>query len=278
MERAPDEEFLDVLRRGTQDLEDDERRVLVEADVLVLHVAFRTAASVARTLRAADVAHRPVAARKAERDVLELAARELHLLVLHTAAVPHALDGRLPLCMETGRGLVGIEVKSGLQTIATDEVEKFRSDVAHGGFAAAIFVSLRAPIAKIPRGLHVQQELALGGLVPALFVSPLALGPEQSMTQLLRGVLALACFLTKPPPAPARAGGGDSAALGALGELLAEEAEALGAARKRFRDDEEVSSRRTDRAVDAIRGVQTRLSSAARNASLRAADSGNALA
>lgn len=99
-----------ALQRGAQDLDEDERCALMEADELVLRVALRTAASVARTLRAEDVAARPVAARKAERDVLELAARELQLLVLHTAAVPHALDGRLPLCIETGRGLIGIEV------------------------------------------------------------------------------------------------------------------------------------------------------------------------
>jgi hypothetical protein len=260
------------------DLDDEEKRALEQADGLVLRVAMRTAASVARALRPEDVAHRPIAARKAERDVLEVAARELQLLVLHTASVPHALDGRLPLCIETGCGVVGIEVKSGLQTIASDEVEKFRSDVAHSRFKVAIFVSLRAPIAKIPKGLHIQHELSLGGLVPALFVSPLASAAEQNMTQLLRGVLSVACVLGRMEHArDAGRVGTACAAFACLSDTLGEEAEAIGLTRKRLRDEDEVARRRVERATDAMLGIQTRLCTAANNAALRASAAANPL-
>ena len=62
----------------------DEQRTLTRADSLVQKVAMRTAAAVALTLRSDDIEARPVCARKAEKDVLEQAAKELRLLVMRT--------------------------------------------------------------------------------------------------------------------------------------------------------------------------------------------------
>ena len=124
----------EVLKDAWLGLSKDERSSLIEADILVKRVALRTAAAVAQTLKKEDIESRPVCARKAERDVLELAAKELRLLVMKTTDMPHAMDGQIPLAIESGCGLIGIEVKSGYYTISTEEVNKFREDLIMGSF------------------------------------------------------------------------------------------------------------------------------------------------
>jgi len=244
------------------ELTEDRRGALRAADPLVTRIALETAAVVAETLRAEDVAGRPVSARKAEKDVLEIAAKELQLLVLHTAASAHALDGQIPMSIETGSGAIGIEVKSGTHTIATDEVDKFRADLCQSPFAVGVFVSLRAPIAKIPRGVHVQRELSLGGAVLAIFVSPV--GTESAMVHLARGALSLACLFARQTRGRLES---DDAAREAvlnaedLGAAILGEVTALGCVRKRLREEEDGFQRRVDRASDALAGVQHRLSS-----------------
>ena len=248
-----------------EELTEDRRAALRAADPLITRIALETAAVVAETLRAEDSAGRPVSARKAEKDVLEIAAKELQLLVLHTAASPHALDGQIPMSIETGSGAIGIEVKSGTHTIASDEVDKFRADLCQSPFAVGVFVSLRAPIAKIPRGVHVQRELSLGGAVMTIFVSPV--GTEGAMVHLARGALSLACLFARQTRGRAgRLESGDAAREAMLdaedlGAAILGEVTALGCVRKRLREEEDGFQRRVDRASDALAGVQHRLSS-----------------
>ncbi len=254
-------------------LTQEQRAALSSADDLVAHVALQTAAAVALTLRKEDLSARALCAKKAEKDVLEQAAKELQLLVLHTSGIPYSLDGQIPLTIESGCGLIGIEVKSGATSIGTDEVDKFRSDLALGPFVVGVFFSLRAAIAKLPRGLHVQSELSLKGSVPAIYVSA---APSEAVSQhLTRSALSLACFLARQRP---QRFCGDSAAaressICADRELVLEELHrsvqaevaALGIARKRLREDEDAFQKRVDRASDSIMAVQHRLASVVSN-------------
>jgi hypothetical protein len=237
-------------------LSEERRAVLLAAEELVQLVALETAASVAQHLRKEQLASRPCA-RRVERDLLEQAAKELQLLVRHTASSPHALDGQIPQCIDSERGRIGIEVKSGATTIATDEVDKFRNDLAQGPYAAGLLLSPYAPIAKVPRGLHVQSEITLLGARPAIFVSPPA--PNDVMPQLTRNALSLAVALARD--------GGDRRSL--LADVLHQEADALGLARKRLREDEDAHRRRFERASDAIHAVQCRLAVSASNLGAR---------
>lgn len=201
--------------------------------------------------------------------------------------------------IESGRGPIGIEVKSGTNAISTDEVDKFRSDLAMGNFVVGIFASLRAPIAKMPRGLHVQREVSLRGAVLAVYVSPVV--GESAMMQLTRCALSLACTLAEQShgrlgsPVPTFVEAGAAAAtvaraaeeyteherpsvdwkrereqdLAELGGLMQGEVSAIGIVRKRLRDEEESFHRRVDRASDVLTGVQQRLAASAANLSLR---------
>ena len=129
-----DFDLRDILDGAWCSLNLDEKRSLANADNLVKVVALKTAIAVAHTLRLEDIEHRPICARKAEKDVLEMAAKELKMLVTRTADMPHAMDGQIPLAMESGNGLIGIEVKSGACSISTDEVNKFREDLVMSSF------------------------------------------------------------------------------------------------------------------------------------------------
>uniref|UniRef100_A0A6C0C0M9 Uncharacterized protein n=1 Tax=viral metagenome TaxID=1070528 RepID=A0A6C0C0M9_9ZZZZ len=254
------------------DLSNEEQRALSRADLQVQKVALRTAAAVAHTLRNDDLEGRPICARKGEKDVLEQAAKELRVLVLRTGEQPHAMDGQIPLTVETGFGLIGIEVKSGQNTISTEEVNKFRADLVMGTFVVGLFVSHRASICKIPKGIHVQHELSLLGAIPCIFVSP----PGQDMMQpLIRSGLALACTMAKrshrhspsvdgevPPEMPGKVTEEHKRDLEQLGSLIREEVAALSITRKRLRDEEEVFHKRVDRASEALIATQQRLAQA----------------
>lgn len=247
----------------------EEQRTLARADSLVQKVAMRTAATVAQTLRLQDVESRPLCARKAEKDVLEQAAKELRLLVMRTGEMPHSMDGQIPLKVESGFGLIGIEIKSGINIISTDEVNKFREDLVMGTFVVGLFVSLRAAIAKFPKGIHVQQELSLLGSVPCIYLSPL--GPDNVMQPLTRSALGLACTFAKRnseklPCVTVEDRGGEPELteehkrdLEQLGSLIREEVAALSITRKRLRDEEDAFHKRVDRASDALMATQQRL-------------------
>lgn len=240
-------------------LNKEQSAALSGADDLVARVALQTAAAVAATLRREDLASRPVCARKAEKDVLEQAARELQLLVVHTAGAPYAMDGQIALGIQAGGGLIGIEVKSYAQSVPSDEVDKFRSDLSLGPFVVGIFLSLRSPIAKTPRGLHVQNELSLKGAVPAIYVSGSAGEPVSQ--HIVRSALSLACFFSKQRQDPLSLAHGRPAerVLESVHAAVQAEVAALGIARKRLREDEDAFQKRVDSATDSIVGVQQRL-------------------
>ena len=256
--------LLGALSGAWAELAPSKRAILCAADPPVMRAALETAVAVASTLCAGDVTGRPVCTRRAEKDVLEQAARELQLLVLHSASSPHALDGQIPMSIEGGTGRIGIEVKSGATTISTEEVDKFRADLFLGPFVIGIFVSVRAPIAKIPRGVHVQREVALAGAVPTIYVSPVS--SEATMTQLTRNALTLARLLAQQRPGRFAMGAAPVALhdrlvdLETMGQRAHAEVATLGVVRKRLREEEEQARRRMDRAVDALLGVQQRLS------------------
>ena len=256
MEQAA--EALGKLGAAWSELSREQRAALSNADDLVARVALQTAAAVAATLRSEDLASRPICARKAEKDLLEQAARELQLLVSHTAGAPHAMDGQIPLSIQAGGGVIGIEVKSYASAVPSDEVDKFRSDLSLGPFVVGVFVSLRSPIAKTPRGLHVQNELSLRGAVPVIYVSGAAGEPVSQ--HIVRSALSLACFLSQRRPSSQPEG-----VLEGVHRAVQAEVVALGLARKRLREDEGVFQRRVDAAAECIMGVQQRLASVVGN-------------
>lgn len=222
-------------------LSEAKRGALRAADPALLQASLEAAAAVATVLRG-QVAHRSVCARKAERDLLELAAKELKLLVVPTGSSPHSLDGHF---FVQGGGCVGVEVKSGATTVPSDEVDKFRRDLAQGAYAAGLFVSTRAAIAKTPRGVYVSRDLTLRGVCFTVFVSPAG----GDVFPLLKNGLALSKLLAEM----------DRANDKLAAEHLGCEVEVLGQVRKRLRDESEEMVRRIDRASDALCGVQQRL-------------------
>ena len=253
-----------TLAEAWESLTEEKRSALQEADARIRLIALETAAVVASALRPQDMPTRVSCARKFEKDVLELAAKDLQVLVLHTAATPHALDGQIPFSIESGTGRVGIEVKSGLTTISTEEVDKFRNDLSLSAYAAGVFVSLRAPISKIPRGIHVQRELSTAGPTNCVYVSPVQ--SDHLMQNLTRSALATAITLAKT-----RASYPDTDRAELLmdaqevGTVVQREIDAIGQVRKRMREDDEVHRKRVDRASDALVGVQHRLQSSVQN-------------
>lgn len=251
------------------DLSPEEQIAIGGADTVMQTISLKLAATVAHTLRREDVESRPICARKAERDVLEMASKELKLLVFKTGDSPHAMDGQIPMAIETGRGAIGIEVKSGLSTVGTEEVCKFREDLLLRNFVVGVFVSLRAPIAKIPRGMHVQRELSLMGSVPCIFVSPPG---GDAMQHLTRGALTLACTLAEDAPQRREISQASNAMthehrkdLEKIGRVVTDEIAALGLTRKRFRDEEELFHKRVERATEALGATQQRLGATVAN-------------
>jgi len=198
-----------------------------------------------------------VRARLEETRVLEVAARDLGLLVYSTAHVPQSMDGQIPWSAETARGRIGIEVKSHGKTVPTDDVEKFRRDLEAGDFAAALFVSTRAPIAKVPRGVAVVEERLERGPVATVYVSPLS---SDGVQELIRSGLAVAAALAAAP----RRSGPELALRNAqaLVDTAQSEIAALSDVRKRLRDAEDAGRRVSARVGEAIAVSQQRLSSA----------------
>ena len=237
----------DVFGAAWDELPEAQKRALLDACPEVKAVVLQTALAVARTFKREDAIR--LCPKKAERNVLETAARELKLVVLDCAAEPHAMDGRLPFEFASRTGHVGIEVKSGPSTVPTDETEKFLDDLTSKNYAAGLLVSLRSPIAKMPRGLHVERALSATGSAWAVFVSPLP--HDGGMESLTRNALSLATLLSESSAPLSGAG--------TLAERVHGEADALSLVRKRLRDDDALARHRTDRNLDALGSLQQRL-------------------
>ena len=203
----------------------------------------------------------PLVGRKAEKDVLELAARELQQVVLHTAHAPHAADGQIPLWVQGRRGRVGIEVKTYQGAVGSDEVQKFVRDVASNDFAAALLVSTRSPIARKRKGLHVERVATACGLTWCLFVSPV-----HDMTGLVTAALALALELS----VDTRVAGG--ALPEAVGETMQREVHALAGVKRRLREEVSRSQSAGEQLADALTGSQQRLASAVEALLLRGSE------
>lgn len=122
-----------------------------------------------------------------EDEMLESAARELGLLLVRTA------DGQV-LVETPCRQRISIEVKAASKIVTVEEVDKFRRRVRAGQFAAGILVSMRSPIAKMPRGVHTQTE----GGVALVLVSPLT--ADNTMSDLVRSALNAGVVCAATPP------------------------------------------------------------------------------
>jgi hypothetical protein len=254
-------ELPQALGSAWADLDDSARTCLADAPGHLLRLALEAAAaSIAywqKQLGVQQLAAPGVRAKLEEARVLEVAARELGLLVYSTAHMPQSMDGQVPWCAETARGRLGIEVKSHGKTVPTDDVEKFRRDLEAGDFAAGVFVSARAPIAKIPRGVYVAEEHMERGPVAVVYVSPLSSDGTQELT---RSALAVAAALAAAP----RRSPAELSVLRTQALVDATQAEiaAMSDLRKRLRDAEDSGRRVSARVGEAIAASQQRLSAA----------------
>jgi hypothetical protein len=128
-----------------------------------------------------------------EARVIEIASRELEMSVFNTSSSPHSLDACVHYSSVLNRGRIGIEVKNYARTVPTEEVEKFRRDLQMGDFTCGVFISTKASIAKIPKGLHISKEFcSVQGPVTTVFASPMS-----EPTDIARCALAIAKLLTE---------------------------------------------------------------------------------
>jgi len=249
------------LEAAWSDLDDGSRTCLSDSPAPLVKLALESAAASISywqkhlgTQQLVSVSSR---AKLEESRVLELVARDLGLLVYSTAHNPQSLDGQIPWSAETARGRIGIEVKSHGKSVPTDDVEKFRRDLEAGDFAAGVFVSTRAPIAKVPRGIHLVQELLERGPVATVYVSPLT---SDGMQELIRGGMAVAAALAANP----RRSAAELSVCRTQVLVDATQAEiaAMSDLRKRLRDAEDSGRRVSARVGEAIAASQQRLSAA----------------
>ena len=189
--------------------------------------------------------------RKAEKDVLEAAARELQQVTLHTASTPHAMDGQIPLFVQGRRGRIGIEVKTYQSAVGVGEVDKFVRDVGSNDFVVALLISTRSPIAHKRRGLHVERIPTARGLTWCLFVSPV-----HDMTGLVVAALQLSLELATDTRPHVASLSND------VGECMQREVHALAGLKRRLRDDDARSRDVREHVADALTASQQRLASA----------------
>ena len=193
----------------------------------------------------------PLVGRKAEKDVLEVAARDLQQVVLHTAASAQSMDGQIPAWVQGRRGRVGIEVKTYQASVGTEEVQKFVRDACSNDFVVALFVSTRSPIARKRRGLHAERVATTRGLTWLIFVSPV-----HEMSGLVTGALALALELATDNRPRITSLPDD------IGECMQREVHALAGAKRKLRDEDSRAQTARDQVADALTASQQRLSSA----------------
>ena len=244
-----------ALARAWASLSPEQQESFESCDEGAQRVALQVAALVAGSLRGTGAKPPPLMGRRAEQDVLEIAARELRQVVLHTAASPAAADGQLPMSIQGARGRVIIEVKSYGKTVSSDEVAKFLRDLRCNDCAAALFVSTRSPIAKIRRGVHLERARCAGGVAWCVFVSPV-----HDMTGLVTAAMA-ACLelaaLAPPQGAPPR---GDAERVAAT---LQEEVHALATLREALRQEDARRGAAREHTADGLTCAMQRLSAAA---------------
>lgn len=236
------------LGRAWLSLTADQQEAFLSATEASQALALRVGCSVAEATANVSLKPPSLIGRKAEKDVLETAARDLQQVVLHTAGGTQAMDGQIPLYVQGQRGRVGIEVKSYQSTVCAEEVAKFFRDVACNDFAAAIFISTKSPIARRRRGVDVECVASTRGPVWCVFVSPV-----HDMPTLVAGGLALTLELARveaPSPSLSQA----------LGENLQREIHSICGIRKRLRDLDAQCSVGRDQVADALTASQQRLS------------------
>lgn len=217
-------------------------------------VAMQIACLVASSLRGRGAKPAPLIGRRAEQDVLELAARDLRQVVVHTSASPAATDGQIPMSIQTATGRVLIEVKSHGRTVPGDEVDKFLRDLQCNACSAAIFVSTRSPIAKIRKGLHVERVRCAGGAAWCLFVSPVH-DMNGLVTAALAAALELAAFAPPSGSIPSAAEG--------LANALHDEVHLLGNLRESLRNEDARRGAAREQFADALTGAMQRLATTA---------------
>ena len=217
-------------------------------------VALQVAALVASSLRGQCAKPPPLMGRRAEQDVLEIAARDLKQVVLHTAASPASADGEIPMNIQSARGRILIEVKSYSRTVSTDEVEKFLRDLQCNDCVAALFVSTRSPIAKIRKGVALERVRCAGGLAWCLFVSPV-----HDMTGLVTAALASCLELASL----ASACGPPVSNSEKVAKFLQEEVHGLAILREALRQEDLRHRSARERTADGLTSTIQRLSTAA---------------
>jgi len=235
-----------ALGRAWLALSGEQQEAFLSASDAAQALALRVGCMVAEAT--SGVAHRPspMIGRKGEKDVLEMAARDLQQVVLHTAGTGQAMDGQIPLYVQGGRGRVGIEVKTCQGTVSGDEVAKFLRDVTSNDFAAAILVSTRSPIARRRRGLEVERVASVRGTVWCIFLSPV-----HDMAGLVTGGLALALELAVSSPS--------SRMPQAMGEKLQHEVHVLAGVKRKLREDDARAASARDSVQDSLTTAQLRL-------------------
>jgi hypothetical protein len=214
----------------------------------------RRAALVASSLRGTGSKPPPLIGRRAEQDVLEIAARDLRQVVLHTAATPAAADGQIPMSIQCARGRILIEVKSYSRTVSTDEVAKFLRDLQCNDCAAALFVSTRSPIAKIRKGVHLERVRCGGGLAWCLYVSPV-----HDMTGLVTAAMAACLELASL----ASACGPPASNAEKVAESLQDEVHGLATLREALRHEDARRGAAREHTADGLTSAMQRLSTAA---------------
>lgn len=218
-------------------------------------VAMQVAALVASSLRGTGAKPAPLMGRRAEQDVLEIAARDLRQVVLHTAACPASADGQIPMSIQSARGRLLIEIKSYSRTVSTDEVGKFLRDLQCNDCAAALFVSTRSPIAKIRRGVHLERVRCGGGLAWCLYVSPV-----HDMTGLVTAAMAACLELASLAPP---CGGAPASNAEKVAESLQDEIHALATLREALRQEDARRGASREHTADGLTSAMQRLATAA---------------
>jgi hypothetical protein len=189
--------------------------------------------------------------RAAERDVLEVAARELQQVVLHTASSAQSMDGQIPLWVQGRQGRVGVEVKTHQAAVGAEEVQKFVRDACSNDFAVALLVSTRSPIAHKRKGLHLERVPTARGLTWLVYVSPV-----REMSGLVTCALAMALELATDRRAQLARLPDD------VGECLQREVHALAGIKRKLRDEDGRAQSAREQVADALTASQQRLSTA----------------
>jgi hypothetical protein len=248
------------LARAFHSLDERSKRVLGNAEDTVLLFSLQGAVAsldflASRiSLTAAVIQTAQERGKAEEARALDVAGRELGLHIMNTSATPNAMDAHVPYNALLNRGRIGLEIKSYSKTVPTDEVEKFKRDLAHGAYAAGVFISVRSAISKIPKGVHVNKEFTLAsGPVWVVYSTPVS-----EATDVIRAGVAVAKLLCELPGNGLQCwlpGTSAEKLAGAIHEEIAYAADG----RKRLREADEGTRRIFSRISDSMLLSQRRL-------------------